>query len=647
MPRTDRRPRLALLAVFTLAGGMAFAEEPVPAPVPAPAPAPTVAAGPDAARRAEILKIVDALRLDAARIRGLPWKQEVPADLISRQQLRINLEEMIKEEMKPEEYERDLRMLRRLGLLREDEDPIQIQLKFLEQGIAGYFNPKTKRFYVIDGLTGDGQRPTILHELVHALEDQYIDLEKSQKALEKDGDRLFAFKCVVEGSAEHARRQYEKENPEIARLSAREQQTSQSAGEMKSILKTVPALLILPTLLQYQTGPAFVGRAVGEDYVKGMERLYGDAPLSQEQVLHPGKYLASSRDLPRRMEWPTDIATTLGEGWKGHEAMPMGQLDLALWLDRWFGETNGKLDFRLMGQGRFWTKPTQVASQGWDGMWMQVFDKGDKTIGYALASAWDSNDDAREAAEAIETALRKQYGKAFASDGWKDGDGRPVADGGGDGEHARPLTGDGGVRTIDFTGTYGPGRIEVRGDEVRAADGFPEGAIDRVWTRVAAVKIERDPADTWTEAGEPDLLAGADWRSEPAGAAWKAPEGWTIQARPDGTGFAEHGDTKVRISVRKGGLEENLLALMVELKSRHPKAPLDMSKAEDIELGAKAAGLLRLDDGKAVEKPQNREIYFVPSGDALILLDVEHPRASWDAARKPIDAFLSGFTFRE
>ena len=82
-------------------------------------------------------------------------------------------------------------MPRRLGLLAADEDPIAMTLEaFLEQGIAGYYDPKTKRhFYVIDGLSGEGQRPTILHELVHALEDQYFDLEKQVEPLEKDGDR--------------------------------------------------------------------------------------------------------------------------------------------------------------------------------------------------------------------------------------------------------------------------------------------------------------------------------------------------------------------------------------------------------------------------------------------------------------------------
>jgi Zn-dependent peptidase ImmA (M78 family) len=639
MSPTVRRPssRFAALAVLALLGaGAAFGDVPAPPPAPAPAPAPAdgptpapapAPSTPDAARREEVLRIVDALRIEASRIRGLPWKQEVPADLISREQLRKNLEEMIKEELKPDEYERDLRMLRRLGLLREDEDPIQIQLKFLEQGIAGYFNPKTKRFYVIDGLTGDGQRPTILHELVHALEDQYIDLEKTQKALEKDGDRLFALKCLIEGSAEHARLQYQKEHPDIARLAMREQTTSKSAAEMQRILATVPALLILPTLLQYQTGPAFVSRAVGAEYAKGMERLYADPPVSEEQVLHPSKYLGAARDLPRRITWPADLAATLGAGWKGHEASPVGELDFALWMDRWFGETGGRLDLRLMGQGRFWTKTAQTAAQGWDGMWSQVFDKDGVTTGYALVSGWDSPGDAREAAEAVEKALRTQYAGRFVSEGWKDGED--------------------GVRTLDFEGGFGPGRIEIRGEEVRAADGFPDGSLARIWPRLAAVAVARDPADTWTADGEPDPLAGAAWRSEPNGVAWKATEGWTLEKQADGTAKARTGELTARLSARPGGINENLLKLVVELKGRYPKGVLDLSKAEELTVGTKQAGRLRADDGGAETGAKNREVYVVPTGDALLVVEFEGPRSEWGASRSKIDAFLGNLQFRD
>ena len=66
-----------------------------------------VPAGRDEARRAEILAIVDELRDDAARIRGLPWKYDVPADVITRDAAAEGLEKMIKEEIKPDEYERD------------------------------------------------------------------------------------------------------------------------------------------------------------------------------------------------------------------------------------------------------------------------------------------------------------------------------------------------------------------------------------------------------------------------------------------------------------------------------------------------------------------------------------------------------------
>ena len=73
-----------------------------PAPVaPAPGAPPAVApvpAAPDAepaidpAKSAAVLKIVDELRVEAAKIRGLAWKKEVPAELISRAQLRRNFE---------------------------------------------------------------------------------------------------------------------------------------------------------------------------------------------------------------------------------------------------------------------------------------------------------------------------------------------------------------------------------------------------------------------------------------------------------------------------------------------------------------------------------------------------------------------------
>ena len=76
--------------------------------------------GPSDEERAEIRRLVDELRDEASRLRGLPWKEEVPADLLSRDQLRDNMAKSMREEIPPEELERDVRIARRLGLLAPD-----------------------------------------------------------------------------------------------------------------------------------------------------------------------------------------------------------------------------------------------------------------------------------------------------------------------------------------------------------------------------------------------------------------------------------------------------------------------------------------------------------------------------------------------
>src|SRR5204863_2366817 len=102
------------------------------------------------------------------------------------------LEAFMKEDFDPKKYERDLKSLRRLGLLGPKQDPMQMTKDYYGAGIQGYYDQKTKKLYLIDGITSDAQRPPILHELIHALEDQYVDLQKLGEAVKDDSDKSFA-----------------------------------------------------------------------------------------------------------------------------------------------------------------------------------------------------------------------------------------------------------------------------------------------------------------------------------------------------------------------------------------------------------------------------------------------------------------------
>ena len=55
-------------------------------------------------------------------------------------------------------------------------------LRMLTEQIVGYYDPATKMLYVVNGADEQIVGVTITHELVHALQDQYVNLDSLQKS---------------------------------------------------------------------------------------------------------------------------------------------------------------------------------------------------------------------------------------------------------------------------------------------------------------------------------------------------------------------------------------------------------------------------------------------------------------------------------
>ena len=62
-----------------------------------------------------------------------------------------------------------------LGMLPDTMHLADFYVKVLTEQIIGYYDPKTKVLYVVDGAPEDYVGITIMHELVHALQDQYVE----------------------------------------------------------------------------------------------------------------------------------------------------------------------------------------------------------------------------------------------------------------------------------------------------------------------------------------------------------------------------------------------------------------------------------------------------------------------------------------
>jgi len=243
------------------------------------------------------------------RIRGLRFETRPrPAEVSPAQAKRDGLEDLDRS-YPVAERRADEEVLKLLGLLDASVDLRKVSATVFGEGVAGYYDPRTKRLRIVKGAQTTNrflEEITLAHELTHALEDQRfgLDLEDTSGSDDADLARL----ALVEGSATAVMLAYGERHfsadQSIAGLFA---SLGQDTGDLPPF---VQAQLLFP----YLGGQAFVQRlfATGADswkVVNAADRFR--PPASTEQVLHPDKYLAVESPLRVR---GLGVAGVLGEG---------------------------------------------------------------------------------------------------------------------------------------------------------------------------------------------------------------------------------------------------------------------------------------------------------------------------------------------
>jgi len=131
---------------------------------------------------------------------GLKFKSPPKIEMHSKAQVR----EFVMKQFKDPQAVRDLAgqeaAYKRFGMIPDTLNLQAFLTNLLEEQIVGYYDPGTKVLYVVEGAAKDMATITITHELVHALQDQYISLDSVQK-VRNDNDRLSAAQSVFEGQA--------------------------------------------------------------------------------------------------------------------------------------------------------------------------------------------------------------------------------------------------------------------------------------------------------------------------------------------------------------------------------------------------------------------------------------------------------------
>jgi len=250
----------------------------------------------------------DKVALDVPQIEkavGVKFKTPPKLEIRSRDQVREFLLQKLREPDAQKQLANEEKTYKLLGMLPDTMHLEDFFVKVLTEQIMGYYDPKTKILYVVDGAPEEFVGLTIMHELVHALQDQYVNLD-SLEHISGDDDRAAAVQAVIEGQAT-----YEQVyimaggsgNLAVQLPGGWDSMRSQirEAQQNQPIFSSAPMVIQETLLFPYINGADFVRRFKGH---RPGKLPFDSLPLSTEQLMHDPAYFAKEPDVPSQIELP-------------------------------------------------------------------------------------------------------------------------------------------------------------------------------------------------------------------------------------------------------------------------------------------------------------------------------------------------------
>ena len=291
----------------------------------------------------------------------------------------------------PEELAVSQRVFRALGILDRDVDLQAALLDFLEDTVVGFYDPETDDLVVRGGTLNAYVRSTLVHEIVHALDDQHFELHRP--ALDDADDEAgLGFATLYEGNAVRVQELYDEQLSDEERAEyAAEQARIQQGFDPASVPPLVAQLIGFP----YLAGPPLARLLAEQGGERRVDEAFDAPPTTSEQALDPSSWLAGDAE-------PMDIPPPPADGDVIEEGT-IGEWGLVVVLGRELGQ-----------------EAARDAAAGWGGDWYVAWDDGDRTCVRATI-VMDTPEDLGELGDALDEWASNQLDASV---------GRSTADGG-------------------------------------------------------------------------------------------------------------------------------------------------------------------------------------------------------------------------
>ncbi|MBI1809204.1 MAG: hypothetical protein HYR75_04840 [Gemmatimonadetes bacterium] len=331
---------------------------------------------------------------------GLKFKSPPKVQTRTKDEVRAFLERKFDEDQPALELAGAEKAYKLFGLLPDTLDLRRFMLTLLAEQVIGYYDPSTKVLYVVSGGGASKGAPspemlniTITHELVHALQDQYLNLDSIAKQ-RGDNDRQTAAQAVMEGQATFEQLSVMLGGGNFAMNLPggwdRVRQTIRESSTSMPVFANAPMLVQETLLFPYLSGAEFV-KTFKEK--RPGQVPYQSMPVSTSQVMHPERLL-DSVVTPWRVELPKPDGATLTY------ANDLGEFETRLFLYQYLGDVGS----------------AARGAAGWAGDRFEVVGTS-KGAGLAWVTVWDTPVDAAEFLDLAGQAVEKRFELAHGAGG--------------------------------------------------------------------------------------------------------------------------------------------------------------------------------------------------------------------------------------
>ncbi|HEY0780469.1 MAG TPA: hypothetical protein VGD56_21110 [Gemmatirosa sp.] len=285
---------------------------------------------------------------------------------------------------------------RRLGLIPDTLDLAAVMGRLLDEQVAGYYDPRAKTLYLVEGTDSATTTATLRHEMVHALQNQHLNVD-SVLTHGSDADADAAAHAALEGQAMWV--QLGGGRDLASRLPGgwdRVRQDIRANADRDPQLSSAPLVVHEDLLFPYLSGAELARQAAAAGR---LDSLALRLPSSTREVLHPETYLRAARTSTAAVAAPRLVTVTLPGPRSGSVAATnvLGEFDTRLFLYQQSSDLGGAARAAAGLAGDRWASVRTANGDAF--VWLTV---------------WDSGVDAAEFFQAAGDAIGRRYEGARA-----------------------------------------------------------------------------------------------------------------------------------------------------------------------------------------------------------------------------------------